>query len=507
MMGAAAKITAAAVVVTSMGCFVSAAHGGSYVVTACSPTVSAGSWVQTNDVPAAFATGNLCGGPIVGSADSSHQGALYGEDILGSAAPIPDGARAGWTFTAPPATTIAAVSYYRHLAAFNDVDLVAGLYQADGAALEECKIELPLGSPNTCSIPNNQAPKTFTGLSTSGLFFGVRCRIVRPVLVCGAGGAPRHAVQADLYSARVTLSENSVPVVSLLGGALWGAEVVSGVVPVTFAASDPSGIKEQVLRSDAGDVLASTSSLCDFAATQPCPQQPSGSLSVDTTRVPDGRHTFSLVVTDAAGNSQVATSPSVLVDNNGPPPPAALMATAEDDGSNVVALTWRDPLSPPAPVARGIVQLCQATCGVAKSVDASGAARITAPGPGTYSVRLWLIDVHGRGGPHNAAVATVRVPPPGSGSSTVRTRIAAVLKARRLRVSGTIARSGRVRVSWRSKVRGRTVGHGSRLVTIRDNKIALTFSPSRRARSRAATIRIAVRVGDRIVAQTRARRG
>ena len=69
------------------------------------------------------------------------------------------------------------------------------------------------------------------------------------------------------------------------------------------------------------------------------------------------------------------------------------MATAEDDGSNVVALTWRDPANPPAPVARAMVQLCQATCGAAKSVDASGAARVTAPGPGNYSVRLWLIDV------------------------------------------------------------------------------------------------------------------
>ena len=505
MIGAVAKI--AAVVAAGLCCLASPVYGGSYVVTACSPTSSSGLWVDTNDAPAAFVTGNLCGGPMAGPADSSHQGALYGEDILGSSAAIPNGARAGWTFTAPPGTKIAAVSYYRHLAAFNDVDLVAGLYQADGTPLEECKIELPLGSPNTCSKPNSQAPVVYANLDTTGLFFGVRCRIIRPVLVCGAGGAPRHAAQADLYSARVTLSENSVPAVSEIGGELWGGGVVSGVAPVTFAANDPSGIREQVIRSDLGQIVASATSACDYALPQPCPQQPAGSLSVDTAAVPDGRRTFSLVVTDAAGNSQVATSPPVLVDNNGPPPPAALMATAEDDGSNVVALTWRDPANPPAPAARAMVQLCQATCPAAKGVDASGAARVTAPGPGTYSVRLWLIDVHGRGGPHNAAVATVKVPSPETGPSTVRTKVAAVVTGRRLRVSGTIARGGRVRVSWRSKVRGRTVGRGSRLVTIRDNKIALTFNPSRRARSRAATIRIAVRVGDRILAQTRARRG
>ncbi len=72
-------------------------------------------------------------------------------------------------------------------------------------------------------------------------------------------------------------------------------------------------------------------------------------------------------------------------------------------------------------------------------------------------------------------------------------------------MSGTITRTGRVRVSWRSKRRGRTVAHGSRVVTIRNNhKLTVTFVLSKRART--ATTRVAVRSAGRMIADARARR-
>jgi hypothetical protein len=101
--------------------------------------------------------------------------------------------------------------------------------------------------------------------------------------------------------------------------------------------------------------------------------------------------------------------------------------------------------------------------------------------------------------------AIVPPPPPPSSMAVSRTRIRAVIEGRRLRVTGSIARTGRVRVSWRSKLRGRTLAHGSRIVAIRRHRVAATFMLSRRAR--AGTTRIAVRSGRRIVAQARARRG
>jgi hypothetical protein len=108
-------------------------------------------------------------------------------------------------------------------------------------------------------------------------------------------------------------------------------------------------------------------------------------------------------------------------------------------------------------------------------------------------------------------VKNAKMPPPTPpGSSTTSsihtTKITAFIKKGKLRVTGSIARSGRVRVSWRSKARNnRTLAHGSRVTTIRNHKLAVTFTLTRRARS--GTTRVAIRSGRRIVAQARARRG
>jgi len=402
------------------------ALAGSYTISACSPSTSAGLWAQTNTFPTSYTTGNNCGGPsgsAIGPLDGSNHGALYAEDVLASPTNMPDGSRAGWTFTAPGDTTITAISYYRSLTANDDPDVSAGLVQADGTPLEECRIQTPFGSSSVCSKLNDQAPRTFAGLNTSSLFIGVICRVIFAGGGCGAGGTI-HAASASMYSARVTLAENSLPVLSTPSGPLWGTGALSGTVQVTFAASDPTGIQQAYVRTDTGAVIAGATQPCDFTLVQPCPQLPAGSLSVDTRRVGDGPHTFSVVVVDAAGNSQRATSPTVTVHN-------------------------QTPLATPVPT-----------------------------GSGT---------------------------PPTTGTAPARTRITAVIRGRRLRVSGSIMRTGRVKVSWRSKRHDHTLASGSRIVTIREHRVAATFTLSSRARK--GTTRIAVRSGRRIVAQARARRG
>lgn len=497
----------------------SPALAGEYVVTTCSPSGSPGPWVSSTTAAAALAIGDRCGGPAIGAADGSHDGALYAQDIRSVPVDIADRSRAGWTFTAPAGTTITAISYYRRLAAGGDPGLVAGLYRGDGVTLEECKGSRPLQPAVTgmCSMPNRQVPVTFSDLHTSALFVGVGCRPVRPATACGAGGSTLPAVQADLYSAQVTLSESDAPALSDLGGALWRGGVVSGVVPVTFAASDLTGIKQQEVRDDSDTTLISVLRPCDFTIVQPCAQQPAGSLNVDTTRVADGSRTFSLAVTDAAGNTRVATSPPIMIDNAGPPPPAELTAAPGRADSDAIALSWRNPPDAPAPVMSAMVQLCQATCPPPTSLPASGSALLTASGPGLYSVRLWLVDAHGRGGPHNAALATIRLAAPNAATPTAtetktnpgtkpRTQIAAVLRGRRLRVSGTLAETDRAEVTWHSSSAGRTLGRGSRMVTIRDGTIAATFTLRPRPRTRAAIISVTVRSAGRIVAHARARR-
>jgi hypothetical protein len=381
-----------------------AAASGSYTVTACSPTTSPGAWQQINTFPGGMTSANQCGGPIIGPLDGGDPGALYGEDLIGSTVHNPSGAQAGWSFTAPAGTTITTVSYYRSIdTAGGNLDWLAGLLAANGAQLDTCET-------GPCAKANNQAAVTLTGLNTSGLFFGIECEPVTPDTDCLAGGTDHYA-QADMYSAKVTLSETATPSVSNLGGALWGGVVVSGSEPVTFSTQDPSGIAQVALDGPDGQIALQPQS-CDYSQTQPCPQLSYGSVELNTTQLRDGAQTLTLLVTNAAGNTTTVQSPTVVVDNNGPTAPTSLTATAVGGGSDAIDLSWSDPANPPQPVSGAFAQLCQASCGAAIAVNGSGGAQIAAPGPGTYTIRLWLVDQAGRGSAANATTTAVTVPPP-----------------------------------------------------------------------------------------------
>jgi hypothetical protein len=356
--------------------------------------------------PAGLTAGNMCGGPAVGQFGGGNEGALYAEDNPQSPGThIPGGAQAGWVFTAPTGTTITGVSYYRNLDAMTD-NLIVGLFQGSTVGLETC--EGTFLNSFMCNVPNNQAPATFSGLSTTGLFFGVQCQLQNTEQYCLSGSPGDQLATADMYSVTVTLTEQSSPGVSAESGPLWGGGVVWGTVPLGFQASDPSGI-ERLAASDNGSLGASAQESCEFTQTVPCPQLQPGGLSVDTTRFPDGHGQVALAVGDAAGNTTVATSPPLVIDNNGPPAPASLTATAAG-GSNVVDLAWSDPANPPQPVTSAFAQLCQATCAPPLAVSPGGAAQLTGPGPGSYTVRLWLLDSAGKGGPQNAATTAVTIP-------------------------------------------------------------------------------------------------
>ena len=430
----------AAAAVTMLAVHVTAAWAGSYTVSACSPFTTAGPWSEVDSFPAGLTAGNLCGGPAVGPFGGGNQGAIYAEDNTENAgADIPDGAQAGWSFTAPVGDVVTGVSYYRDLEiAPTSDDFVVGLFEADGGRLEACQGTFQNGY--TCSVPNNQAPGSFSGLSTSGLFFGVECQLQPSEEHCLSGSSGHHLAVADMYSVTVTLTENSSPTVSSESGSLWGGGVVSGTVPLSFQASDPSGIEAVALR-DGAALGASVQESCDFTEAVPCPQLNPGQLNVETTRFPDGRAELSLVVSDAAGNTTVVTSPPLVIDNNGPAAPASLTASPVGAGSDVVNLAWSDPVNPPEPVTGAFAQLCQATCALAVAVSPTGAGQLTAPGPGSYTVRLWLVDSAGRGGPQNAATTAVTVPAAnpggnsGPGASPRQLRIAERRRGDRLSVT------------------------------------------------------------------------
>jgi hypothetical protein len=466
----------------------SAASGGTYTFLTCSPSTSAGSLQPVDTFPEGLAVGNRCGGPAIGPIafqGPTDEGALFAEDSTNTTADIPNGAEAGELIAAPQGTAISAISYYRTLHAYNQQSLVPGLWTGDGTSLESC--QSPPEGTHECNSLNNQVPVSFTGLNAGSLFFGVRCHLVGGSEFCvPAAPGERHA-EADLYSARVTLSEGSSPVLASVSGAAWGGGVLSGQAGLVLSASDYSGIASFEVRSTLGVVLANVAEPCDYYQSIPCPNLSGVSVPLDTNSTPDGTQSFVLTARNAAGNTSTATSPSLTVDNHGPAAPTSLAALL---AGNEVVLSWSDPPSTPVALASAAVTLCSATCTSAGTVSPSGSARLPAPAPGSYTVQVALTDTAGRTSPAATTPLVIPSPPPGPKPP----KILALIDGRgRLHVAGPPpgVSKGVVRVCWRSRRAGRTLGHRCVNLHVRHGRIAVIFHTTARARRGRITVIVA----------------
>jgi hypothetical protein len=416
---------------------------GSYTISSCSPSNSPGSWQPVNQDPGHMTVGNACGGPAAGPNPAFGQtdtGALYSEDTLSpSSGDVANSDVAGWQLTAPTGTTISTISYYASYATTASTGWFAGWmtdgqplggpghcnYAPDGSCqpgaggtggylTHFCVLNLDSTSP--CQVLDNQAPASASGLSANTLFFGVACEEVQGLATCGTDSAGQaHAVEADLYSAQITITDPASPTVTNEAGGIWQSGTTSGsAVPLGFTATDPAGIQSvQVLGPPPGNaVLASQTETCDFTQAQPCPELPSGQIQVDTTKLANGPVSVRLVVTNTAGTTTNVSSPTFTV-VNGAVVPENFSATAAGPGSDVIDLTWSDPTPPQGDQFTGaFAQLCPSTgsCGQAQQLpNTSGSATITAPGPGVYTVRLWLTDKAGKAGSQHAASTLVQV--------------------------------------------------------------------------------------------------
>jgi hypothetical protein len=389
---------------------VAAAAAGTYTITTCSPGSSAGAWQPVNQAPASMTAGNLCGNgtPAIGPNNQiTETGALFSEDLIGSTTPVPNGDEAGWQLTVPAGVTITGISYYSSYETDGD-GWLSGLLIDGAPVASDCETNLSQTSP--CSVLNDQVAQVQSGLNASSLFFGTICDQVGGGTRCAPAPSGSHNAEADLYSAQVTLVESGGPLVQGEGGALWGSGPVWGNATLTFDASDPSGIQTVQVQTPAGGNLAIVQQSCDFSQVQACPELPSGQVQVNTLGLPDGSEHVSLKLTNAAGDTTVVQGPTLVIDNNGPPAPSSLTAVAVSSTSDAIDLSWADPANPPEPVQYAYAQLCETSCQAPVPVSTSGGAQITAPAAGTYTVRVWLTDIEGRGSAASAATASVTVP-------------------------------------------------------------------------------------------------
>ncbi|MHB1567596.1 MAG: hypothetical protein ACYCXW_01150 [Solirubrobacteraceae bacterium] len=547
----------ASICVLALGslCANAQASAGIYQVTSCNaaPEAVNNSWTwSTSDTstPSHYAEFVSCpyrSGGVGGTTDQ--QGGLSTTDALGLASGAAPGMSAGWTFAAPAGTTITAITYERYLGYKLDTppEWSAAL-RADGTVMtgegESC-----VDTSGSCIVgapPGEGAePGFISGLSAHELSLSIVCEA--PSGEECVTGATEHKVWAAMYGATVTLTDRTPPTLGTPTGALWEAGVYGGyhkgIESVTVEAQDVGGGVQGIVLSADGTPMETYTAKCNFTYAQPClsstgPQ----TLTLPTTELTDGTHTLTLAAIDAAGNESTLASKQISVDNSPPSAPLDLVATPTQPGSSTFTATWADPPGQVAPITEATYKLCpvsgSGSCGATTPAPAAGPASIAVPGPGVWTLAVWLTNVAGNSDPGNAASVTLTVPepeshgeggsqssqggggsgqtggkpgqggstsdgggPPGQGgksgkgtaSSKAKLHLSARLTGRMLIVLLRCRGGGRVRLRYSARYHGHQIGWRSETVTLRNGQRTVRFELRAKVAMR-ATIRVSAKV-------------
>lgn len=325
------------------------ALAGSYQVATCSDTAEGvnNSWTWSlNDPsqPPHYAEHENCPYRIGGSGGLSDQeGGLSTTDALRLSNGAPPGTSAGWSFVAPPGTTISGLEYERYFGhEFDPDNLWVPALRIDGAvvASETCSDSVEDGE--ICAVggpPGQGGTAMFGGLAAHQISVGIVCA-APPEQVCVTGSS-LHATWAAMYGASVTVADLAPPTLSTPIGPLWGsgeAGVHMGTESVTVAAGDVGGGVQSVALLADGRQMASFGATCNFTLPQPCPSATAPqTFALPTTQLPDGTHMVEIVATDAAGN-RTAESEQIAVQNAAlPPAPGIPMTTPPTTSSGTTS--------------------------------------------------------------------------------------------------------------------------------------------------------------------------
>lgn len=475
---------------------------GSYQVSACNFAAEAAnnSWIwATNDPaqPSHYAERVNCPYRLGGNGGTADQeGGLSTTDALGLSTDAAPGTSAGWTFTAPAGTTITGLTYERYIGhSLDPKNSWSPALRVDGTIVpgETCLDTVENGE--TCSVGappgTGSEPARITGLSAHELSLGIVCQ--PPTERECVTGATQHAVWATMYGATVTLSDPTPPTLSVPSGALWGPGEANGfhkdTENVVISAQDIGGGIASIILAADGRPMETYTALCNPTFTQPCPSSTgTQTLTLPTAQLSDGKHTLTLVAIDAAGNQSIVDSEEIAVDNGAPAPPVDLSATPTQPGSSTFTVTWSDPQGQVAPITGALYQVCSTSeagsCSAPAAAPAGGPATVTAPGPGNWTIVVWLSDAAGNTSPANAALTNIVVPSSKSGgswpshgttSNTPKVHVRETLRGRELIVHVSGPASGRVRVSFTSRLKGRIVASAAKTAPLKHGRLTVMF--------------------------------
>ena len=529
------SLTIAVILALVVG-FVSAPRAlaaGSYQVSACNfaPEAANNSWTwATNDPaqPPHYAERANCPYHLGSNGGTTDQeGGLSTTDALDLSSGATPGASAGWTFTAPPGTSIAGITYERYIGhqfdGFNDW---SPALRADGTIVpgETCLDSAQNGE--TCSVggPPGEGgePAVIAGLSAHALSLGIVCQA--PSGDECVTGATEHKVWTAMYGATVTLSDPTPPTLSTPSGNLWGPGEAGGfhkgTESVTVSANDVGGGVASIALSADGRPVETYTAPCNYTFAQPCPSSTgTQTLTLPTTQLSDGTHTLTLVATDAAGNQSTVASEQITVDNSAPAPPVGLSATATQAGSSTFTTTWSDPTGQVAPITGALYQVCPASgsgsCSAAATAPAAGPVTVTVPGPGSWNIAVWLTNAAGNASPAAAARTSVVVSPSGPGGTGTNTgqgagtkltiRVTEALRGRELVVHVSGPASGKVRVGFIGRLRGRAIASGTKTVALKHGRLTVMFKLGPRT-AKHALIRVSAKLNHGLTVTSTLRR-
>ncbi len=515
---AARVATAALLLVVALP--VAATHAGTYTVTACNdaPGGANNSWVPFNTDTTHLQTRISCPYTINEGQQASQENGIATTDIL----ELPNGATAGaeasWKFKVPDpeAEKITGISYDRMLST-QDPNWIPAL-RANGMILpgQTCKPPVA-GSCLTGSGPGGENHATLTGLSAETLTLGLECTApTGHECITGADGF--HAAVATMYAAEVTIEDNTPPTLQPPTGPLWEPGAYggfhNGTESVTVSAEDVGGGVQSIVLAAEGHPIETYSAPCNFTFVQPCPlsagQQ---TFTLPTTELPDGTHTLTLTATDAAGNESQVAAKQITVANDPPPPPTNLIAAPTQTGGSSFYVTWTNPADI-APITEASYQICPAngsdTCAEPLPAPPDGPATVAVPGPGVWTLTVWLHDAAGNSSSANAAHVTLTVTPDtshggsggsgnasgkvlgdnssrGSGSIAPKSQLhlIATVHRHKLTVSVTGPSSGIVNVHYTARYRGKVISTYSKAANLRHGKLTVTFALSGRTAAHA----------------------
>jgi hypothetical protein len=282
---------------------------------------------------------------------------------------------------------------------------------------------------------------------------------------CNEDGSEGAWSLARLYSATLRLSNDSTPAASGFSGTLLAPDA-RGAADLAFTASDPEGpgvysvsvgadghtLYSGVPDDDEGQCapVGETAGSLMFDSSQPCRRSESVAMGLDTTALPDGTHTLTVTVTDAAQNSSVVLEQPISTDNAPVATSAPSIGEAEPQPGSMLESKpggWSDPTGA-GPIAYSYRwQQCNGEGAVCTSIRGAEASTFT-PGATQVGHTLRAIvtasDSDGTGSLSSPASTVVSAP-----AATLTQAVPAVTgslgtpngngasEAARLRITGT----------------------------------------------------------------------